>query len=31
MMDAMISRCVADIESQEEELRKKRVEQGGEE
>ena len=31
MMDAMISRCVADIDQYEEELRKKRVEQGNEE
>ncbi len=31
MMDAMISRCVSDIEKQELELRRKRVEQGGEE
>ncbi len=31
MMDAMITRCVADIEKRERELRKKRVEQGGDE
>ena len=31
MMDAMISRCVADIDQYEVELRKKRVEQGNEE
>lgn len=31
MMDAMISRCVADIDAREEELRRKRLEQGGHE
>ena len=31
MMDAMISRCVADIEKRESELKKMRVAQGGEE
>ena len=29
MMDAMISRCVSDIETREEQLRKMRVQQGG--
>jgi len=31
MMDAMISRCVEDIDKQEAELRRKRVEQGNQE
>ena len=31
MMDAMISRCVGDIEKEEEELKQKRKAQGGDE
>ena len=31
MMDAMISRCVADIEKEEEELKQKRKAQGNDE